>query len=194
MVSLGLAVRTGLGSGYTHTPSFGLFSAGSRQAKARITVANAPIIDISTVDLTVDASGEYPIDALLPQTGDMRMLDRVCWMGPDGLSSVGYKDVRSDEFWCAGHIPGRPLFPGVMMIEAAAQLCSYTHKRTRKPTGFLGFIRCDEVSFRGQVVPGDRFVIAAKELSFNARLFKSLAQGFVHNKMVFEGLITGMVI
>ena len=108
-------------------------------------MANAPIIDISTVDLGVDASAAFPIDALLPQSGHMRMLDRVCWMSEDGHSSVGYKDVRPDEFWCAGHIPGRPLFPGVMMIEAGAQLCSYTHKRTRQPAGFLGFVRCDDV-------------------------------------------------
>ena len=157
-------------------------------------MANAPIIDISSVDLGADASGDFPIDALLPQSGNMRMVDRVCWISEDGLSSVGYKDVRADEFWCAGHIPGRPLFPGVMMIETAAQLCSYTHKRTRKPAGFLGFIRCDDVSFRGQVVPGDRFVIVVKETSFNPRLFRSLSQGFVNGKMVFEGVITGMVI
>lgn len=157
-------------------------------------MANAPIIDISTVDLGVDASGAFPIDALLPQSGHMRMLDRVCWVSEDGHSAVGYKDVRPDEFWCAGHIPGRPLFPGVMMIEAGAQLCSYTHKRTRQPAGFLGFVRCDDVSFRGQVVPGDRFVLAVKEQSFNPRRFVSLAQGFVNNKMVFEGQITGMVI
>lgn len=157
-------------------------------------MANAPIIDISTVDLTADGSIGHPIDDYLPQTGHMRMLDRVCWVSDDGASSVGYKDARADEFWCAGHIPGRPLFPGVLMIEAAAQLCSYTHKRNRKPEGFLGFIRCDEVSFRGQIVPGDRFVLAVKEIAYNPRRFTSLAQGFLGTKMVFEGKITGMVI
>ncbi len=38
---------------------------------------------------------------------------------------VGYKDVRDDEFWVSGHMPGMPLMPGVLMCEAAAQLASY---------------------------------------------------------------------
>ena len=42
---------------------------------------------------------------------------------------VGYKDVREDEFWVEGHIPGRPLLPGVIMIEAAAQLASFLCQR-----------------------------------------------------------------
>ncbi len=149
---------------------------------------------MTAVDFSNDASGDYPLDAVLPQTGDMRMIDRVVWISEDGLTCAAYKDVRDNEFWCAGHIPGRPLFPGVLMIEAAAQVSSYTNKRSRKPTGFLGFIRCDGVTFRGQVVPGDRLVVVAKEVEYNPRRFVSQTQGFVNGRMVFEGKITGMVI
>ncbi len=124
----------------------------------------------------------------------MRMLDRVIWLSPPGTSAFGERVIRPDEFWVAGHIPGRPIFPGVLMIEAAAQLCSVAHTRLGRTTGFLGFTRCTDVSFRGQVVPGDTFYILTRELSFNPRRFVSETQGLVNGKLVFEATITGMAI
>ena len=47
---------------------------------------------------------------------------------------VGYKDISPDEFWVRGHMPGMPLMPGVIMCEAAAQLCSY-HVQTAQSAG-----------------------------------------------------------
>ena len=48
---------------------------------------------------------------------------------PEQHLVVGYKDVRADEFWVRGHMPGNPLLPGVLMCEAAAQLCGVLHRR-----------------------------------------------------------------
>jgi 3-hydroxymyristoyl/3-hydroxydecanoyl-(acyl carrier protein) dehydratase len=58
--------------------------------------------------------------------------------------------------------------------------------------GFLGFTRCDETVFRGQVVPGDDLFILARQVERNRRRFVSRAQGVVNGKLVFETLITGM--
>ncbi len=124
----------------------------------------------------------------------MRMIDRVIWLSAPGTSAYGERFIRDDEFWVAGHIPGRPLFPGVLMIEAAAQLCSIAHTRTGRTTGFLGFTRCTDVIFRGQVVPGDMFYVLTRELSYNPRRFVSETQGLVNGKLVFEATITGMAI
>lgn len=157
-------------------------------------MANAPIVDLSTLDLTRTLRDKPVIDRYLLQTGHMRMLDRIIWQSEKGTTVVGAKLVRADEFWADGHIPGRPLFPGVMMIESAAQLCSFQHTWLGRTTGFMGFTRCDDVVFRGQVVPGDEFVMIADEIDFNRRRFVCRTQGFVNLKMVFEATITGMSI
>ena len=124
----------------------------------------------------------------------MRQCDRIIWASDNLRQCIGAKDVRADEFWCVHHIPGRPLFPGVLMIESAAQCASWLF-RTRFPAlGFLGFLRCDETSFRGQVVPGDTFVILVDEIEASPRRFISKTQGLVRGKLEFESKITGMAI
>ena len=55
------------------------------------------------------------------------------------MLSLGFKDVTENEFWVRGHIPGRPIMPGVIMIEAAAQMASFFMKRVYGLTGFIGF-------------------------------------------------------
>ena len=99
----------------------------------------------------------------------------------------------------AARIAGRKLSKeGVLMIEAAAQLSSFIvlmadeDDGTREASPFLGFTRCDETAFRGQVAPGDRLVLIADLLSKNKRRFVSRCQGFVEGRLTFETKITGM--
>ncbi len=124
----------------------------------------------------------------------MRQLDHLIWMNDDSTIGLGVKSVLDDEFWVAGHIPGRPLLPGVMMIEAAAQMSSVLHRYAHSigDDEFLGFTRCDNVVFRGQVVPGNRLYLLAKQISFRRRKFVSQTQAMVNNRLVFEATITGM--
>ena len=152
------------------------------------------VIDLNGVDLSKVVFGPEELNKELPQTGHMRHCDGVLWHNADYTAAVGYKDVRPDEFWVPGHIPGRPLLPGVLMIEAAAQMASFLNTKSGRVKGFLGFTRCDEVSFRGQVVPGDRLLLLAHLLEFNRRRFVSHCQGVVNGKLVFDGKITGMTL
>lgn len=150
------------------------------------------LFDLSGIDLNqvqVDAEG---IEKVNPHRGVMRLLDAVIWIDPETARAVAYKDVRPDEFWVPGHIPGRPLFPGVLMIEAGAQLASFmilTHFPERQ---FLGFVGCDQVKFRGQVVPGDRLLLLGEPLAFKRRRSICSVQGLVNGTLVFEATITGM--
>jgi len=105
---------------------------------------------------------------------------------------IGFKDVRDDEFWVRGHIPGRPLFPGVLMCEAAAQLCSYYYRRYGGSNRFVGFGGMDKVKFRGQVVPGDRLILLARVIRLGTRRAVFEVQGIVDGRVVFEGVVTGM--
>ena len=150
------------------------------------------LLDLTSIDLDGEAVSQEVLDQHLRQTGDMRQLDRVIWLNSDTTSGVGVKLTRPDEFWVPGHIPGRPIFPGVLMIEAAAQLCSFIHTYSGRATGFLGFTRCEEVVFRGQVPPGSKFFIVAKAIELNRRRFISATQGILDGKLVFEARITGM--
>jgi 3-hydroxyacyl-[acyl-carrier-protein] dehydratase len=106
---------------------------------------------------------------------------------------AGYKDVLPDEFWVRGHMPDDPLMPGVLMCEAAAQLCSfYCHVSRLVTEGFLAFGGMNEVRFRGQVRPGDRLVIVGKgeRIRTRQRIFDT--QAFVGPRMVFHGRIIGV--
>lgn len=157
-------------------------------------MASAPLFDISALDLSQTICDSVGLDQFLPQTGPMRQCDRMVWANADYMQCVGIKDVRPDEFWCEHHIKGRPLYPGVLMIEASAQCASWQFRHRYRHLGFLGFLRCDDAVFRGQVVPGDTFVILAQEIEGNSRRFISLVQGMVRGKLVFEAKITGMAI
>ena len=159
-------------------------------------MAAPPLFDISKMDLSKVAASAARIEQVNPHRGPMRMLDRVIWFNEDATIGLGVKEVRDDEFWVDGHVPGRPLLPGVLMIEAAAQLCSFLQglRPHADKSRFIGFIRCDDIAFRGQVVPGDTLYLLAEEISCRRRRFTSKTQGIVDDRLVFEGTVTGSVI
>ena len=156
-------------------------------------MAIEPLIDLSTIDLSNVVISHEEISEMNPQTGDMRQLDYVAYMNDENNLAVGIKEVRDDEFWVAGHIPGRPIFPGVLMIEAAAQLSSVLYHVKSKSSHFMGFTRCSNCSFRGQVVPGDTLVLVSIERKFQRRRFMCDAQGYVDGNFVFDVQVTGMM-
>jgi 3-hydroxyacyl-[acyl-carrier-protein] dehydratase len=152
------------------------------------------LFDVSNIDLNrvqVDVAG---IEAINPHRGAMRMLDGINYISEDKDRAVAFKDVRPDEFWVEGHIPGRPIFPGVLMIEAGAQLASYITIIRLGTLKFMGFAGVDKVKFRGQVVPGDRLVIIGHELECKPRRSICAVQGLVRGTLMFEATVTGMPI
>ena len=152
------------------------------------------LLDISAIDLDSPIYDVQHIESYNPHRGAMRLLDAIVHESDDHLEAVAYRDIGADEFWVPGHIPGRPIFPGVLMVEAAAQFASYLTKRTFPQLGFIGFAGVDEVKFRGQVVPGDRLYILIRGINMKPRRSICLAQGVVRGNLVFEAKITGMPI
>jgi 3-hydroxyacyl-[acyl-carrier-protein] dehydratase len=151
------------------------------------------IFDISDLpdEPVLDAEA---IERVNPHRGVMRLLDGVLRHNDDFSEGVTYRDVEPDEFWVEGHIPGRPLFPGVLMIEMAAQTASYFALRHLGAEGqFLGFVGAEGVKFRGQVVPGDQMLMLARKTSSRRNRFVCQTQGVVRGRLVFEGEITGML-
>ena len=86
-------------------------------------MAPSLLFDLSKYDLNTVKFGVDVIESINPHRGAMRLLDGVYDCNLQAPAEVlAYKDIRDDEFWVPGHVPGRPLFPGVLMLEAAAQL------------------------------------------------------------------------
>ncbi|MDZ4829315.1 MAG: beta-hydroxyacyl-ACP dehydratase [Phycisphaerae bacterium] len=152
------------------------------------------LFDISGIEKSAVFADGAGVGRVNPQAGHMRHLDHIIWCNSELTEVLGVKFVRHDEFWVPGHIPGRPLFPGVLQIEAGAQVSSFLQRTKYPDLPFIGFTRCDETAFRGQVVPGDTLYLLAKEITSNRRRFSCFAQGIVNDKIVFEAKISGMAI
>jgi len=151
------------------------------------------LFDISEIDLDQVQYGVQEIERINPHRGNMRLLDGITYLSESRpIEIIAFKDVRDDEFWVEGHIPGRPIFPGVLMIEAAAQLASFCSLKTLDAQ-FMGFTSCDDVKFRGQVVPGDRLVLISNEIKIHPRRCICNVQGLLQGRIIFEAKITGMV-
>jgi 3-hydroxyacyl-[acyl-carrier-protein] dehydratase len=150
-------------------------------------------MDPTSLDLNqvvVDLEGIRKINA---QRFEMEQLHAIVHMDTEKHIIVGYKDVRSDEFWVRGHFPGYPLLPGVLMCEAAAQLCSfYSTTHGLSQGDFIGFGGLENIRFRGQVRPGDRLLLIGKATKLHRRQTVFNVQGFVGAKLVFEGTIIGV--
>jgi 3-hydroxyacyl-[acyl-carrier-protein] dehydratase len=150
------------------------------------------VLDPEQLDFSNPIADRAEIARLNPHRYEFALLDGVVLVDTERGLYAGYHDVRPDAFWARGHIPGRPLFPGVLMIEAAAQLASYVYHHLFPGMGFMGFVGVDEARFRGTVEPPCRFVIVGRGIQMKPRRMICQTQGFVGATMVFEGVITGM--
>ena len=149
------------------------------------------LYDISAIDLNSVIYDKATIEQVNPQRGDMQHLDAIVHVAAERGEIIGYKDVRDDEFWVAGHIPGRPLLPGVIMIEAAAQVAAFYTSKVVGWTGFIGFGGANDIRFRQPVTPGSRLYLIVQKTSQRHRRIECKVQGLVNGALVFEATIIG---
>src|SRR5437867_90272 len=109
--------------------------------------------DPAHLDFNHVVADREAIRKINPQRFEMEQLDAVVYVDIVHHVIAGYKDVRGDEFWVRGHMPGYPLLPGVLMCEASAQLCSFyiTNYGIMKDMDFIGFGGLENVRFRSPV-------------------------------------------
>ena len=155
------------------------------------------LFDLSQIDLKANpVFDKEAIDKVNPQRFEMQQLDGILWYDKEKRLILGYKDVREDEFWVRGHIPGRPVMPAVIMVEAAAQLSSFFTKQVYEEKGFIGFAGIDTAKFRSIVEPGQRLYLLGHITKYKRRKNTThvtiSVQGIVENTMVFEAVISGM--
>ncbi|QOJ15842.1 MAG: beta-hydroxyacyl-ACP dehydratase [Planctomycetia bacterium] len=152
------------------------------------------IIEPSSLDFSRVLLSREEIGKFNPQRFEFQLLDGVVLMDHEARKYAGYYDAREDAWWVRGHIPGRPIMPGVVMIECAAQMASLVAHHLLDDLGFLGFSGVSDVKFRGVVTPPARFILVGQALEVKRRRVICATQGFVDGEMVYEGVITGMPI
>ena len=162
-------------------------------------MASEPLIDLDAVDLTRVVAGRRELDVHLEQRNRFSMVDGVLHQDVDAGLVVGFKEIRSVDWWGPDHIPGRPMFPGVLQIEAAAQLCAYdysAHRLDQEGTRgkFVGFGGVESARFRGLVTPDCRFLIVAALRKASSRMFRYSTQAFVERQLVFEADVIGVLV
>jgi 3-hydroxyacyl-[acyl-carrier-protein] dehydratase len=151
------------------------------------------LFDISQIDLNQVLFDIEAIRELIPQRGDMEHLNAIIWADPSKGQILGVKHVRDDEFWVPGHIPGRPLLPGVIMIEAAAQVASFYTRKYVGWDGFIGFGGVTDCKFRLPVGPGDTLYILCQKTWDRHKRIGCFIQGLVKGNLAFECEIIGAV-
>lgn len=128
------------------------------------------------------------IQKLLPHRYPFALVDRIIDYTP-GKRVVGIKNVTFNEPHFQGHFPGRPIMPGVLIVEAMAQVGGVI--LTQLPDverGLCMFAGMDKVRFRRPVVPGDQLIMTVELLTVKRRRFgKMQAQAEVDGKLVAEG-------
>jgi len=154
------------------------------------------LFDLAPIDLSGVVCDRTGLEAINPHRADMALLDAVVWRSECGTMGLGVKHIRGDEFWVPGHFPGRPMFPGVLMIETGAQLACYMFNVRKNEPTLAAFLRIENASFRSQVAPGDTLYVLIREVKYQKRRFISDIQGVVPTdgsfRIAFDSRISGM--
>lgn len=139
------------------------------------------------------------IQEMLPHRYPFLLVDRVKDM-VDDESGVGIKNVTASEPWFTGHFPGRPIFPGVLIIEAMAQTSAIvviTYMRREMPefkADSVYFMTIDKARFRSPVVPGDQIEIHVKKVKQRKMAYKFFCEAKVNGKVAAEAEVMAMYV
>ncbi|MFT7654460.1 MAG: 3-hydroxyacyl-[acyl-carrier-protein] dehydratase [Limisphaerales bacterium] len=141
---------------------------------------------------------KLPIDVMglfeyLPHRYPFLLVDRVTDLVP-GETVKGYKNITMNEEIFNGHFPGQPIFPGVLMLEAMAQVSgvlAFETKGTRPADGVTYlFGGVEKARFRRPVVPGDRLDMESRILADRSKMMKFEASAFVDGDLACSAILT----
>jgi 3-hydroxyacyl-[acyl-carrier-protein] dehydratase len=155
---------------------------------------STPILDPALVDPDRRVFTQAEIYRALPQQFEFRQLDGICYYDPVAKVAAAVRNVGLDEWWVRGHIPGRPIFPGVLMLEAVAQLSAYVCKYMHGYSGMVAFGGVDRCKFRTAIVPPARVILVCREAENRPKRIICETQAFLDGVLAFEATIVGLAL
>lgn len=153
------------------------------------------MIDVADLEVvrTLEA---HEIAAILPHAWPFQMIDRVTSLVA-GVRATGLKNVSATEGFVPGHFPGRPILPGVFLIEAMAQLSGLVlafellermeTDASVTPSGLGYLVSVKHMKFRAPVVPGDQVVVEARKKGSFGLMADFRVRAMVGQEVVAEG-------
>ena len=141
-------------------------------------------------DINEEGYGITDVMRLLPHRYPFLLIDRVIKV-EGWRRAVGLKNVTINEPFFVGHFPEQPLMPGVLQLEALAQLCGFLLQRKMEHTGKLVVLASiDKVRFRGGVVTGDQLRLEVETLRMSRNRATMKAHGKVGRRIVSEAILS----
>lgn len=141
-----------------------------------------------TKDMEVIFTSEQ-VDEILPHRYPFALVDKVIEF-ESGKRAVGIKGVTKNEEFFQGHFPGQPVMPGVLQVEALAQLAGVCCLKSEgvKPGSIFLFAGVDGVKWKKPVTPGDMLVMEVEITKFNAKfgLAKATGKSYVNGDLAVE--------
>ncbi len=129
---------------------------------------------------------------LLPHRYPFLLVDKIVDLKP-GESALGLKNVTMNEPFFQGHFPGQPIMPGVLVIEAMAQVAGVMAFRSGMEGKSVYFMSIDNAKFRRPIVPGDQVMMEIKVLKQRGNVWRFSGTATVDGKLVSEAEFTAMV-
>ena len=137
-----------------------------------------------TVETILDVN---KIREIIPHRYPFLLIDRITFLEP-GLKAKGYKNISANEPFFQGHFPGNPIMPGVLIVEALAQLGCVAMLVKEEYKNMIGlFAGIDNVRFKKQVVPGDKLELYVELLKLKGPIGKFKGIATVDNQIAVEG-------
>lgn len=134
--------------------------------------------------------GSREIQQIIPHRWPFLLVDKVVELQP-GEGAIGIKNVTAGELCFQGHFPDYPIFPGVLIIEALAQVGAVAVLSVPENKGrIVLFAGVDKFRFRGPVFPGDSLRLEVKFTKMRGPIGKGTAKATVEGKTVAEGELT----
>lgn len=127
------------------------------------------------------------IQKIIPHRYPFLLVDRIIEL-EEGKRAVGIKNVTINEPFFAGHFPQYPVMPGVLIMEALAQVGAVALLKMPQFEGKIGFLAgLEEVRFRRQVVPGDVLRLEVELIKLRGNIGKGRGRAYVGEELAAEG-------